>query len=391
MNNGVINTGRLIRRALQWCGLAVCVGWLQTASAEELIVGTTLTNNEFTELLNKFRPPANTSFEATYVNVDQLTADLLLNQDTGLVPDVVIIPTYLLTLPGIEYETLPASWAVAGIPHKYRLQGAVKGRWLGAPVIAGNHLMLYFNKGLVGKPAESWDKVAESHAASNNTVAGWAYNEPYWFIPFLSVFGALPLHEQGTVADNLARTLEYYRDLGTRGIVSPECNYNCTTELFMKGKLPYMIDGSWSYNKLKLALGDNIGVAPLPAFGNRSMHSYNSTYVVAIPRRVGRTSAEKWDLIREFVAYTRSMEMQSAMWEQAKLLPVLTPEQNDLLLAGNPGLDVILKEMGQTTALPNSERMSTVWDALSLGFQYYSADVMNAEEASQFIINTIHQ
>jgi arabinogalactan oligomer/maltooligosaccharide transport system substrate-binding protein len=153
--------------------------------------------------------------------------------------------------------------------------GAVsyKGHVYAAPDINGNHLMLLYNKKLVtgAAPTTTDDlvKTAQGLTDKSKNQYGIAFNEneAYWLMPWLGGFGGAVFDSNTKPTLNtqaMIDALTFERSLKTSGVAPATADYAKADSLFTSGQAAFLINGDWSLSGYKKALGDNLGIAPLP-------------------------------------------------------------------------------------------------------------------------------
>ncbi|MFC3647599.1 sugar ABC transporter substrate-binding protein [Planctobacterium marinum] len=270
---------------------------------------------------------------------------------------------------------------------KSLLHSRVKNRLMGIPFIAGNHLLLYYNKRLVSEPALNWQQLS----AQKNTIPtgadliAWSYNEMYWFIPFLGAFEALP-YENGNVnlnAQGTATALDFYRGLATSGIVAPECHYQCSFDKFVAGEVAYMINGSWALNGFTKALGNDLGIAQLPQIQGKVMKPYSSVFALAFPGN--SASSEKQDALKQLAMFLQSDQIQRRIWDEYQFLPANSSIQKQIQLQSNDNISQFIMQLDNASPLPTDPEMSIIWEALVMGFNRHQGGALNASQASEYM------
>lgn len=104
-------------------------------------------------------------------------------------PDMALIPADMLALDReLRFSEIPDSLQSPSLVPNAVTAGVQNGRMLGAPISWGNHLMLYYNRDLVPRPAATFDEMARQAPALQARgvkVLGMNFGEMYWFVPFL--------------------------------------------------------------------------------------------------------------------------------------------------------------------------------------------------------------
>jgi len=362
--------------------------FLSTAGAETLVIGTSYSNQDFQKILKDFAAEADVQIEAVFIDTDKLKTELLQRASRNLLPDAVIIPADILSIKNIPFREIPDDWISTQTAAKFRDQGRVNRTTLGIPIFAGNHLLLYFNRKLIERPATSWEELRMQAASLPDGIdgIGWSYQEMYWFVPFLAAFDGLPLVDGEIHLDGIGmqQTLEFYWNLSRSGLVDDHCNYPCVSGRFERGELAYAIDGFWAYGRMKSHLQGNFGVAPLPAIGGRQLKSYSSVYVLAFTNP-DRSTAWKEIKIHELANFFQSERVQATLWDKANTLPVHRGAQQRVLSTADADLSAALRQLDSSMAMPIDAKMPIVWEAMSIGFSRYGARMMDAPTAGRFM------
>lgn len=128
---------------------------------------------------------------------------------------------------------------------------------------------LYYNRSLIAPealPATTDDLLAlAQNDPSQGTGLYLSLYHLYWGIP---AYGGQLFDESGTVVlDENSGTAEYLRwlvamDETTGNFV--DLDYGMLIDRFKKGEFAFFVDGPWALGELRGALGDDLGVTPLP-------------------------------------------------------------------------------------------------------------------------------
>lgn len=105
---------------------------------------------------------------------------------------------------------------------------------------------------------------------------------------------------------------------------------------FTEGKAATLFSGSWDYDNLKNALGDDLGAAKLPTFEvngeTKQMLAFSGSKAIGVNPHASNQAAAV-----QFAAYLGSEEAQKAHWEDRSVIPCNTellkdPEIGDNML-----------------------------------------------------------
>lgn len=327
------------------------------------------------------------------VNVEpdfRAQTDLKLNMlavELSELPDAIIMPADHVGIHTyVKYSVIDPALFSAKLPERVWASAFSDGNLYGVPLIQGNHLMLFYNKSLIKKPAANWQAMqlqdAELKAKGLVTIA-WNYDEPYYFLPFLGAFGGWPLNN-GKVELNtpaMIAALDFYSRI--KKMRHPDCPSACARTLFKTGKTAYVISGVWDGIGFQQALGDNLGLAAIPRAGDKTILSPFSTHLIAFPN--DSLHGKKRAQLIQLVDYLQSPAIQRQLWQQTGAIPV-EPGAFDYAEKNAKGyLQQTLALLADTKAVPADQSMSVVWDAMSKGMARHRAGLASAEEAALYM------
>jgi arabinogalactan oligomer/maltooligosaccharide transport system substrate-binding protein len=139
----------------------------------------------------------------------------------------------------------------------------VDGKLYGVPESA-KAVALYYNKSLIDTPPTSTEELLDMVKAGSGLVN---VQGAYHLFGWSGAFGGVLLDGTNTcVADQGGWTefMQYLVDLKAAGAVF-EPDYGKAEGLFRQGKAAMFVNGPWALADYKKDLGDNLGVAPMPA------------------------------------------------------------------------------------------------------------------------------
>lgn len=364
--------------------IGVLVALSAAVQAKEITLAFGQTPYDFQPALDAFSRQHNVTI-VTPETTQDLKSELIKRNRKKRLPDIFIAPFDYTALPNLPLLTLDKSWFNGDMSQSALDLVRVEGGFSSVPLVAGNHLLLFYNKALVDQPARSWQELEaqKSSMTSEQKLIAWAYNGMYMFIPFLSAFDALPIqnNELNLSGSGMIKALEFYWTLPDRGLAHPECYISCISEGFGNGEIAYVIDGIWSYKRYSQELGNNLGVALLPNINNRPMQPYFSAHVLAVVDKTDQDQA----LVKKLALYLQSYAVQRTLWQNSKALPTNGKLLNNIVSAGNANDAAIIAQLESAIPMPNSPYMAVIWEAMSKGFNRYGADILNAKEASDLM------
>ncbi|WP_338292714.1 sugar ABC transporter substrate-binding protein [Planctobacterium marinum] len=357
------------------------------AASQTISIASSLDDYDLSLFLEEFKQQTGINFEFATLDTSDLKTELLIRADTKTLPDVVLVPGDLLGLEMVNYSVIPKDWMSDKQPTKNLEQSTVKGAPLGIPILSGNHLMLYYNKSLVNQPATSWQAlIAQQHQLEQDVeLIAWSYNEMFWLIPFLGAFDALP-YLDGEIrlgTTGTAQALRFYQSLAEQGVVAKECHYQCSLDKFVSGKVAYMINGSWALHAFDESLGENLGVALLPAIKGNGMVPYSSVFALAFPG--DSINSDKSAALKQLARFLQSDDVQQRIWHTLRSLPSNINAINRIKDDSNSNISNYISQLELAEPMPSDPEMSIIWEALVMGFNRHQGGALDASEAAQYM------
>jgi len=250
------------------------------------------------------------------------------------------------------------------------------GKLWGAPVSFGNQLMLYWNKALAGDtaPADSDALVAKAKELTTGGNYGLVFNqtESFWMFPFLGGFGGSVFAADGVTptldTDAMKGALQFMYDLKYTSKVMPaEADYNVADGLFKDGKAAFIVNGDWTLSAYAEALGDKLGVGPLPKItGHQDPSPYVAGAFLMVAKAVGDDPDTK-AVVADFLAFATSTAAQVDMVKTLKRLPGNAAAIEDPIVTGDPLLGGAAEAAKKGTPQPTNLEMRCVFDSATAG------------------------
>jgi len=251
------------------------------------------------------------------------------------------------------------------------------GKLWGAPTSFGNQLMLLWDKTKLGDtpPADSDAWVAK---AKELTTADGQYGivfnqtESFWLVPFLGGFNGAVFAADGVTPtlDTPAMTsaLQFMYDLKyTDKVVPAEADYNVADGLFKDGKAASIINGDWTLGAYSEALGDKLGVAPLPKMtgGDWPKPYIAGTFLMA-SKAVG-DNADLKTVVSDFMTFATNTENQVDMVATLKRLPGNAKAIADVIVTNDPLLAGAADAATKGVPQPTNLEMRCIFDSMTAG------------------------
>ncbi|MCZ2126605.1 MAG: extracellular solute-binding protein [Anaerolineales bacterium] len=263
----------------------------------------------------------------------------------------------------------------------------VAGTLWGVPDNYGNHLMLVYNKALIAEaPATFEDLIAKAKELTKGDVQGFAYNlnEPFWGGGFYGAFGGWPLDENDKPQFNNQSFIDYLNfvaQLKKDGVVPAECDYNCADTLMKDGKAAMIINGDWSLGDYAAALGDNMGVAPVPPINGKPYTEMTSGKYFMVSNAVLKDEARK-AAVTAFVTFMTSADVQTQWLNEFKRLPSNAEVAKDPSIISDPILSGSMAALANGRGQPAAPQMRCAWDAWRPNLEGVMAGTLTADAAA---------
>lgn len=213
-------------------------------------------------------------------------------------------------------------------------------------------LALFYNQAMLDEAGlevpESLEEIKDSADAFDGATPLYVRgDDPYWFLPFLYGEGGdmVDADAEEVTIDNEAgvAAFEAMADLVDSGAAITDTNDGWENMMgaFSAGDVAMMINGPWAINDAVEAVGDDLGVAPVPA-GGVAQASPQGGWNYGV-----YAGSANLDASYEFVKYMSSAEVQQRVTEELSLLPTRdsvyeaeSVQNNEMVQFFKPAVDV---------------------------------------------------
>lgn len=262
------------------------------------------------------------------------------------------------------------------------------GKTWAVPISSGNHLMLLYNKSIITEAPKDSDALLALAGKFGADIYPLVFNqtEPFWLAPFLGGFGGKVFADDGVTptldTPEMVNTLTFMVELKAKGIIPAEGDYNSADTLFKEGKAAMIINGDWSLGGYQEALGDKLGVAPIPMIKSTGKYPapYTSGVYFMVPKAL---TGAKLEAVKDFMKFVTSEANQLAMVDSLKRLPGLRAALNNEKIAGDPILAGSALQMSYGTPMPTVLEMRCNWDSMKPELQAVLAGTTSPADAAK--------
>lgn len=338
-------------------------------------------------IVKGFVKKTGTPVDVNWIIHSDYRSSLLRHSFDGDLPDIALVPGDFLSMrTELKLSEIPLTALDKSILPNALAAGEYEGIVLGAPVIWGNHLMLYYNRDVIKTPATSFSELEAQAAdlrAKGIKPLGMNFGEMYWLVPFLGAYGGWPLDKQGGITLNtkpMEQALEFYYGLVKKKLTEKQCRNDCTYERFVSGEFAYNMTGDWNYKDLKEKMGDKLGVTVLPSIDDKKMIPMFSSYVLIFPNN--GLNGPKRNVLLKFLKYMQSPDTQKRWAIEGKLFPVNEKIFKEVTEKADANMKASLQQLKQSRAMPNERNMAFAWEGMAKGFSARYNGRVTSEEAS---------
>ncbi len=275
-------------------------------------------------------------------------------------PDILIAPND--RLPGLARDGLvldltdPLAGQLDGFSDTALTGMSVDGRLFGVPQsLAGT--VLYYDKTRIASPPQTTEALLTAQQSSQ-TVGNIV--SAYYLYSFIPAFGGVIIDDSGTTAcpqqDGIVAAFQYLVNLKNFGGFF-DVEIGRVDELFLDGTLAMIGNGSWELSHYEAALGDDLGVAPLPSgtAPARPLINGDGLYINPKSRNV--------ETALELVLKMTDMESAEIWANTASHIPA----RNNIVLA-DPNLQMLAQALNTGQSVPDSPSFEFYWDIFDDAF-----------------------
>jgi ABC-type glycerol-3-phosphate transport system substrate-binding protein len=293
-------------------------------------------------------------------------------------------------------DLLPAD-LLSNLAAPGRTAAARAGRLWGLADTLGFHLLLFYNRDLIGVPpadTEELTTVARSFTGRERWGLTVSSYDPLWVLPWLAASDSWVTDAEGRpTLDTPAMVKALTLHLGWLRRPKPVAPLTTQSEahrLFVDGRAAMLIDGDWAIGELNTVTTVNWGVAPLPLVGNSGR--------AATPLVLGRFWLVHTDLpaggqavAAEFLSAVFSPQRQLDWLERFGQLPSHRRALEDPRVLTGPWLRSSALQMQAGRALPLGVDANRVLDAMRAPLQAAVDGEMTPAEAARAMQRAVEE
>jgi maltose-binding protein MalE len=251
-------------------------------------------------------------------------------------------------------------------------------------------LAFFYNKALVPDAPQTWaDVLAVSEELALDGLTGLAFQNGFFHSAgFLYALGGSLMDEEGNAnfapgtegAAAMEAYLQFHADmyaLGQNpdsGVVIDGASPNPG---FQQGTVAMVYDGIWNLSQFESDLGDDLGVAIMPALDNGSVPALFAQTEGFMPNANLASDMAKMEAFLAWATFITSAEGQTIASIEGGLLPV-----NPNVTVENPNLQVFAEQFALGTPFPNRAELSRFWGPMGDAITAVGAGGITAADAT---------
>ncbi|WP_433945218.1 sugar ABC transporter substrate-binding protein [Paenibacillus sp. SN-8-1] len=307
--------------------------------------------------------------------VDQVTK---LTQDgpSGLAADVVIFPHDALGRAASANLVLPND-LFAEETTKNNTESSIKGVTYndvlyGYPRAAETYA-LYYNKSEVKEAPKTFEDVLAfgktfTDKAKKKYGIMWETGNMYFNYPFIATTGGYIFGKDGTDKDDIGinnagaiEGLKVYQSLKeVLPVKSGDITPDIKRSLFGSGDVAMDLNGPWELAGYKAALGDKLGVAPIPTIGGKtaiSLAGIKAWYVNAYTKYPNAAKL--------FAEFASTKDAQLLLNEKVGSIPTNNEALESDQIKSDPYLSAFAEQTKNSQPMPSIPEMGNVWSPVN--------------------------
>jgi arabinogalactan oligomer/maltooligosaccharide transport system substrate-binding protein len=269
----------------------------------------------------------------------------------------------------------------------FTYEGAIYGVPINAKTLA-----FFYNKSLVLDAPETWADVLEiSSDLAADGVTGLAFQNGFFHSAgFLYALGGSLMDDEGNATfgpDGAGREameayLQFHQDLYNLSL-DPDSGViidgSSPLPGFQTGEVAMVYDGIWNLAQFESDLGDNLGVAIMPALDNGSVPAlFAQTSGIMANANMADDTAKQEAFVK-FAKFITSAEGQQIGLDTAGWLPV----NPNVMIDSDPNLQVFADQFALGTPFPNRAELAAFWTPMADAITAVSAGGETPADATQ--------
>ncbi|OKQ00281.1 maltose ABC transporter substrate-binding protein [Paenibacillus sp. P46E] len=358
-------------------GNAAATGEIAPEDGASLLVWESKEERPFAEEIAKqFTAKYNVPVKIEEIAPPDQVGKLTQDGPSGLAADVVLIPhdnlgkaaSASLLLPNdIFAEQTKADNTEASI-----VGSSYDGELYGYPRAAETYA-LYYNKSLVKEAPKSFDDVIAfsktfTDKAKSKYGIMWEVGNMYFGYPFIATTGGYLFGKDGTDKDDIGLNNEgaveglktFVKLKEALPVKSGDITADIKRSLFSSGDVAMDMTGPWELAAYKEALGDKLGVAPIPTIDGKTAISFSGIKIFGVNAYSKYPNAAKL-----YAHFASSKDAQLLLNKLIGSIPTNNEALKDAQITGDPYISAFAEQAKNSQPMPSIPEMGNVWSPVN--------------------------
>lgn len=255
------------------------------------------------------------------------------------------------------------------------------GEYWGYPAVMETYAM-YYNKSLVESEPETMEDImaiAEDFTDPSQDKYGFLMEAAnlYFVYPFFSGYGGYifandgenyDISDIGLSNDGAKQGGEFVQTWYEEGYIPQDLTPDIMNGLFKEGKVATVINGPWMVREYVEALGDDLGVVPLPVLENGE----HPKSFVGVKSYMMSYYSENKEWAQDLMKFITNTENSITYYEVAGEMPPRHDAIENPVIADDPIYSAFAEQTTYGEPMPNVPAMQQVWDPFNDALSFIS-------------------
>lgn len=232
---------------------------------------------------------------------------------------------------------------------------------------------LFYNKSLVPEPPKSFDDVLAlgktlTDSKKKKYALMWEVGNMYFNYPFIASAGGYLFGDNGTNKDDIGLAnegavegLKVFQSLKqVLPVPSGDVNPDIKRGMFNTGDVAMDINGPWELAGYKEALGDNLGVAPIPTVGGKTAITFSGVKIYTVSSFSKYPNAAKL-----YAQFASSKDAQLLLNSKIGSVPTNLEALEADQVKNDPYISAFAEQAKNSQPMPSIPEMSNVWSPVN--------------------------
>lgn len=323
------------------------------------------------EIAKQFEEKYGVKVTIEEVAVNDQKAKLVTDGPSGLGADVIIIPHdhigdaatsgLLLANDVFAEETTKNNTEASIVGSTY--DGVLYGYPRAAETPA-----LYYNKSLVPEPPKSMDELLELgkkfDTSKRKYAIMWETGNMYFNYPFIASTGGYLFGDNGKNKDDIGLAnegavegLKVFQSLKEiLPVQSGDINPDIKRGMFTSGDAAMDINGPWELAGYKEALGDNLGIAPIPTVAGKSAITFSGIKIYGVSSFTKYPNAAKL-----YARFATTKDAQLLLNSKVGSVPTNLEALESEQIKNDPFISAFAEQTKNSQPMPSIPEINNVW------------------------------